>query len=489
MERRFDVIIIGGGVVGCAIARELSRTRLRVGVLERNLDVGYETSARNTGVCHGGFAYDVGSWKARLCLEGNRLMDQVARELDFPFRRCGKVLVGRTPEDYRRLEEVMRQGEAIGVSGLSMIGGEELHRLIPGVQGSFAMLSATSGILDPVQMTIALAENAAANGVRFFLGQEVTGIVRLEDGYRIATRTSSFETRWVINSAGLSCGRISRMLGLPGYRILYSKDDYILLDERLGREVPMPIYTVPSNTYMGIHVTLTVDGNLLLGPTAEESDHWENYGVEQKNLDFLHQAAMDIWPHFTRGDVIRTYSGVLPKWTDGEGVIQDFKMEIVDDVAPRAVNLVGIESPGLTSSVAIARHVLEMMREREDIGERDGFDPVRRGIRRFRDMTPEEQQAAIAEDPDYGEVICRCQKVTRAEIRRAIRNPLGVRTLAGIKYRTRAMTGRCQGGYCQMRLCRMLEEECGIPPEEILLSREGSNMLFGKVREAEHEQG
>jgi len=251
----------------------------------------------------------------------------------------------------------------------------------------------------------------------------------------------------------------------------------------------MPIYTVPSNTYMGIHVTLTVDGNLLLGPTAEESDHWENYGVEQKNLDFLYQAAMDIWPHFTRADYIRTYSGVLPKWTDGEGVIQDFKMEIVDDVAPRAVNLVGIESPGLTSSVAIARHVLEMMREREHIGDRDDFDPVRRGIRRFRDMTPEEQQAAIAEDPDYGEIICRCQKVTRAEIRRAIHNPLGVRTLSGIKYRTRAMTGRCQGGYCQMRLCRMLEEECGIPPEKILLAREGSNMLFGKVREAEHGQG
>ena len=486
----FDVVVIGGGVVGCALARELSRYRLKIALLEKNLDVGYETSGRNTGVCHGGFAYDVGTWKAKLCLAGNRMMDEAARELDFPFRRCGKVLVGKTEADYNRLLEVIEQGERIGVTGLSMIDDEALHRLIPGVAGNFAMLSSTSGILDPFKMTIALAENAAMNGVRFFFGQEVTGISRREGLYEIATGRGAFAARWVINSAGLSCGKISDMLGLTGYRVVFSKDDYILLDPRLGREVPMPIYTVPSNTYMGIHVTVTTDGNLLLGPTAEDTLDSEHYGVDQKNIDFLYRAAMDIWPHFTRGDYIRTYCGILPKWADDEGRIQDFKIEIVDDIAPNAVNLVGIESPGLTASIAIARHAIEMMREREAFAENPDFNPVRRGIRRFADMTDQEQAAAIAENPDYGELICRCQKVTRAEILQAIHNPLGVHTVTGVKYRTRAMMGRCQGGYCQMRITRMLEEECGLSPEAITYSREGSQMLFGEViEEARHAEG
>ena len=486
MREGFDVIIIGGGVVGCAIARELSRYRLKIGLLEKNLDVGYETSGRNTGVCHGGFAYDVGTWKAKLCLEGNRIMGDIAQELSFPFKRCGKVLVGNTQEDYDRLQEVIRQGEAIGATNLTMIDDEELHRLIPGVVGKFAMLSKNSGILDPFQMTIALAENAAQNGVAFFFGQEVTAIDKEEKGYLLKTPQETFRTRWVINSAGLACGKISDMLGLTGYRVIYSKDDYILLDQRLGREVPMPIYTVPSNTYMGIHVTVTTDGNLLLGPTAEDTDNNTYYGVEQKNLDYLYKAAMDIWPHFTRGDYIRTYSGILPKWVDENGKIQDFKMEIVDDIAPRAVNLVGIESPGLTASVAIARHVIDMMQERETFPENLDFNPVRKGIRRFAEMTAEEQAEAIRENPDYGELICRCQKVTRAEILQAIRNPLGVHTVTGVKYRTRAMMGRCQGGYCQMRITRMLEDECGLTPQQITYAREGSQMLFGEVREEEN---
>ena len=481
MDQPYDVIIIGGGVVGCAIARELGRYHLKTALLEKNLDVGYETSGRNTGVCHGGFAYDPGSLKARLCLEGNRLMDQAAEELNFPFKRCGKVLVGKTEADHARLLDVLEQGERIGVTGLEMIGGGELHRLIPGVIGNFALLSKTSGILDPFMMTVALAENAAANGTVFFFGREVTGIRRLEGLYRIEAGGVTFTARWVVNAAGLSCSRISDMLGLTGYRIVYSKDDYIILDQRLGREVPMPIYTVPSNTYMGIHVTVTTDGNLLLGPTAEDIPNPAGYGVEQKNIDFLYRAAMDIWPHFTKKDYIRTYSGILPKWADDKGRIQDFRIEIDDDRAPNAVNLVGIESPGLTAAIAIARYAIRMMLDREAFPENRDWDPVRRGTPSFADLTEDEQAALIREDPDWGEIVCRCGKVTKAEILRAIRNPLGVHTVTGIKYRTRAMMGRCQGGYCQTRITRMLEEECALKPEEIVYSREGSQMLFGEM--------
>ena len=273
MQKLYDVVVIGAGVVGSAVARELSRYKLNIAVLEKNLDVCFETSSRNTGVCHGGFAYDPGSLKARLCVEGNKMMGQLSEELGFAFKRCGKVLVGNTDEEYNQLLRVMEQGKANGATGLRMIDDDELHRLVPAVVGKFALFSENSGILDPFMFTIALAENAAHNGTEYFFDNEVTDIRREADGiWIITTLQGQFRTRWVINAAGLGCGKISDMLGLTGYRIIGSKDDYIIRDRRLGHLVPMPIYTVPSNTYMGIHVTITTDGNVLLGPTAEDTD-------------------------------------------------------------------------------------------------------------------------------------------------------------------------------------------------------------------------
>lgn len=481
---KYDVLIIGGGVVGSAIARELSRYRLRLAVMEKNPDVCYETTGRNTGVCHGGFAYDAGTFKARFCVEGNRMMTQLSKELGFAFQRCGKVLVGFTPEERKRLLEVLHQGDVNGATGLRIIEKEELHRLVPSVAGEFAMLSENSGIIDPFMMNIALAENAAENGCRFYFGHEVTQLERTEErGWVVTAGGEQFAARWIINSAGLNCGKISEMLGIPKYRMIYSKDDYILLDERMGKLVPMPIYTVPSNTYMGIHVSATTDGNVLLGPTAEDTDnnHW--YGVEQKNLDYLYEQAMMIWPHVNKGDYIRSYSGILPKWLDENGKIQDFKIEILDDIAPRAVNLVGIESPGLTASVPIAEHVVKLMKEREALREKADFNPIRKGSVRFSRLSAAEQEELIRENPDYGEIICRCQKVSKAEILNAIHNPLGVHTMVGMKYRTRAMMGRCQGGYCQMRISQMLEEECNLKETELEYARQGSHFLFGKLRD------
>lgn len=484
MEQRYDVLIIGGGVVGSAIAREMSRYQLKIGVLEKNLDVCYETSGRNSAVVHGGFAYDTGTLKARLCVEGNRMMDQLSEELDFRFQRCGKVLVGNTDEDMETLKRTLKQGEANGARGLVIIDKERLHELVPAMVGEFAMFSPYSGILDPFNYTIALAENAHDNGVDYYLDHEVTAIDRDGDGvYRLATDKGTFSARWVVNSAGLGCGRISDMLGIKGYKVIGSKGDYIILDKRTGPLLPMPVYPVPSNTYMGIHVTNTTDGNVIIGPNAETVSDFAYYGVPQENMDYLADSASDLWPCIHKSDYIRNYSGILPKWVDDQGMIQDFRIEIRDDLAPRAINLVGIESPGLTAAVPIARYAIGLMKEREELKPNPDFNPMRRGIVRFAEQPMEEQARLIAANPDYGEVVCRCEKVTRAEILQAIHNSLGVDTMVGIKYRTRSMMGRCQGGYCQMRIAKMIEEELGKAETDVRYARAGSQMFFGKVRE------
>ena len=368
MKEMYDVLIIGGGVVGSAMARELSRYRLKIGVLEKNLDVCNETSGRNSGVVHGGFAYDRGSLKAKLCVEGNKMMGDLAKELDFHFIRCGKVLVGNTDEDMETLKRTIEQGKDNGATNLELIDEKRLHELVPAVVGKFAMFSHNSGIVDPFGYTIALAENAHENGVEYHFGCEVTAIQRQEDDtYEITTAKGNFKTRWVVNCAGLGCGKISDMLGITGYRIIGSKGDYIILDKRTGPLLPMPVYPVPSNTYMGIHVTNTTDGNVIIGPNADMVTDFNYYGVPQKNIDYLAESASDLWPCIHKADYIRNYSGILPKWVDENGVIQDFKIEIKDEIAPHALNLVGIESPGLTAAVPIARYAIELMKEREEL--------------------------------------------------------------------------------------------------------------------------
>lgn len=478
-----DVVIIGAGVIGCAIARELSKFQLKIIVIEKNLDVCFETSGRNSAVLHGGFAYDIGSLKAECCVEGNQEFDKVAKELDVPFKRTGKLLVGNSEEDYEKLEATLKQGEQNGCEGLRMVSEHEIKKMVPLAKGKFGIFSPNSGIMDPFQYVVGLAENAKDNGVSFFFGAKVRYICREENGdFIVEADKLIVKSRWLINAAAMGGAKISEMAGIPGYYTTAGNGAYIILDKNMGNYLPMPVYPVPNNFYMGVHVTPTIDGNVLIGPTGIEMEDGDDYSVSQETIDFLAQSASKIWPCIEKRDYIRNYCGNCAKWYDSSGLIYDFKIEIRDQQAPHFINMVNMDSPALTSALPLARRCVNLIKNREVLQNNVKFNPIRKRPVRFSEMSNEERAEKIKENPEYGEIVCRCEQVSKAEIIEAIHNPLGVCTVAGIKLRTRAMMGRCQGGYCQMRLVKLIQEETGMGEREIVYEREGSYMFVGKVR-------
>jgi len=480
----YDVLIIGAGVVGSAAVRELSKYRLRIGVLEKHPDVCCETSARNSGVLHAGFNNKVGSKMAKFCVEGNAGFDQLAKELDIPYKRTGKLVVGFTPEDRERLEAMKAQGDKNGVPGLEIVDKAFIREKAPEVQGEFALWSPSTAVLSPFQYTIALAENAASNGVEFFFNHEVTAI-NYTDHYCVTAAGKTFESRWVINCAGLGSAKISTMLGIDEYTIYPCKGEYFILDQKIGNLLPLPAYPVPNPKEggLGIHLTVSVDGNVFVGPSNEYLDDASDYSCNQSTMDMLIKDGSRIFPHLKKEYFIRNFCGIRPKLASkSEGGYRDFVIER-RECAPHAINLVGIESPGLTGAVPISREIVRLMEEVETLTPNPDFNPIRKGIVTFHDKTPAEQAALIAENPDYGEIVCRCETITKAEVLQALRNPLGVHTVTGIKYRCRTMMGRCQGGYCQTRVTELIMQETGCSREEVVYSREGSYMFTGQVRE------
>ena len=512
MTHEYDVIVIGAGAVGSAIARELSRYNLKIAVLEKELDVCTETSGRNSAVLHAGFNNKTGSLMAKFCVEGNLGFEKTAKELSVPFHRTGKVVVGFDEQDLSSLKSLKEQGDRNGCPGLEIIDRQQLKVLAPFIEGEFALYSPMTGILNTFTYTIALAENAHKNGVDFFLGREVTEI-RSDSPYNpdntygsdsptkftIRTRRNSvgtsykpelppvesFHTRWIINSAGLQSDTIARMLGVNDYTIYPCRGEYFILDRKLSPYLSMPAYPVPNvkTGGLGVHLTPTVDGTILIGPSAEYIDNKDDYASTQAVMDLLLKEGAEIFPTLSAASVIRSYTGIRPKLVSKtKGGYADFVIE-ESSSHPQAINLIGIESPGLTSSLPIARYVVEMIAEKEDLTVNSDFDPFQSGILCFKDQSADEKRRLIAADPDYGEIICRCETVTRAEILAAIHNPLGVETFSGIKVRTRAMMGRCQGGYCQTRIAELLMEEKQMEPQELLYLRSGSHMFEGSVRD------
>ena len=377
MTHTYDVLIIGAGVIGCSVARELSRYRLSVCVAEKGPDICMETSNRNSAVLHAGYNNTPGSAMARFCVEGNRTFDQVAEELDIPYRRTGKLVVGFTDDDLEALKRLKEQGTKNGIRGMEIVGKDFIQQKAPLIKGNFALWSPTTAILSPFQFTFGMAENAVENGVEFFCGSEVTGIASGPDeNYTVYTRNGVFRSRWIINCAGLGSDRISAMLGIEDYTLHPCRGEYFVLDKKLRDFLPLPVYPVPNYRTggLGIHLTPTLDGNILVGPSTEYISDRGDYSTTRSIMDMLIRDGSRIFPYLKQEYFIRSFAGIRPKLSSKEeGGYHDFVIERRADIAPHAINLVGIESPGLTSAVPIAREVVRLMAEAEDLQDKSRF--------------------------------------------------------------------------------------------------------------------
>ena len=470
-----DIIVIGAGVTGCAIARELSRYDLKITVLERASDVCEGTSKANSGIVHAGYDAHPGTLKAKLNAEGNRLMEALSEELDFPFKRNGSLVLCFDEADRPRLQMLLEQGIENGVKELRILEREELKALEPEISDAAvaALYAPTGGIVCPFGLTIALAENAAVNGVRFELNTEVGKVEKKEGGYLVTTDRGTYEARVVVNAAGVYADRFHNMVSGEKLHIIPRKGEYCLMDKKVGGLVSRTIFQLPTKYGKGVLVTPTVHGNLLAGPTAVDTGDHEGVNTTREGMeDVLGRASVSVKGLPVR-QIITSFAGLRAHEEKGDFVLgQPADAEGFFDAA-------GIESPGLTCAPALGKMLAGQIAAYLSAVEKKDFIAVRKGIPNMESASPEERQRLIAENPLYANVVCRCELVTEGEIVDSIHRPLGATTLDGIKRRTRAGMGRCQAGFCSPKTVEILARELGRDMGEISKKGSGSEFLTG----------
>jgi len=478
-----DVLIIGAGVIGCAIARELAKFNIETVLLEKEPDVGSGVSKGNSGVLHTGLYYPKGSLKAKLCVEGRLMFPELAKQLDVPYKLCGKHVIARTEEELKELEHLKAVGEGNGVKGLTIISCEELKKREPHIDALYALHSPVAGIFPPYLFTIALAENALYNGVKVHVNTEVKAIKQVTGGYDVTTNRGVFHAQVVVNSAGLYADKVSAMVGVDHYKLYPCRGEYLILDKTCGDLINSLVYPVPPKVagVLGVHLTPTVDGNIMIGPSAEFIDDREDTRTTRETIRKLIEGAKELLPSIPLNQIIYGFASVRNKITPPEE--KESRDFVIREDAENFINLVGMESPGLTSSPAIAKLVVEMIKAKLDMNEKSDFNPIRKRTRPFSEATRAEQAALIKSDPAYGEIVCRCEHVSKREVLDALNNPISEKTVAAVKYRTRAGMGRCHGGFCLPRIVQILREEYGLSPAEIKLKNLESPLFVGKTKD------
>ena len=466
-----DIIVIGAGVVGCSIARELSKYNLDVLVVEKNSDVSEGISKGNSGIVHAGYNEKIGTLKAKLNIEGNKIFDDLSRDLQFPFKRNGAFILAFSDKDMKTLESLKEKGEKLGIEGLEILTREEALNIEPNLNKEIVgvLNVKTSGIVSPYEMTIALAENAAENGVEFKLNSKVTSIEKISEGYKVTLNNREVVNgKIIINASGLEGAFLNNLVSMSKREINPVKGEYCLFDKVAGAMINKTLFQVPSKLSKGVLVTPTAEGNLLVGPNAVEGKTLE---TSREGIDEILDKSKKSLEELPVARILNTFSGIRPKTKGG-----DFIIEEVED-AKNFINVIGIDSPGLTAAPAIGVYVVNMIKERLDLVEKKNFKKTREKIVRFAELSLEEKNKLIKEKPAYGHMVCKCEFVTEGEIVEAIHRPIKALTVDAIKRRTRASMGGCQGVGCTLPISKILSRELGIDISDINKNSEGSPVI------------
>ncbi|EOU1112704.1 NAD(P)/FAD-dependent oxidoreductase [Clostridium perfringens] len=466
-----DIIVIGAGVVGCSIARELSKYNLDVLVVEKNSDVSEGISKGNSGIVHAGYNEKIGTLKAKLNIEGNKMFDDLSRDLQFPFKRNGAFILAFSDEEMKTLESLKENGEKLGVEGLEILTREEALNIEPNLNKEIVgvLNVKTSGIVSPYEMTIALAENAAENGVEFKLNSKVTNIEKISEGYKVTLNNKELVSgKLIINASGLEGAFLNNLVSMSKREINPVKGEYCLFDKVAGAMINKTLFQVPNKLSKGVLVTPTAEGNLLVGPNAVEGKTLE---TSREGIDEILDKSKKSLEELPVARILNTFSGIRPKTKGG-----DFIIEEVED-AKNFINVIGIDSPGLTAAPAIGVYVVNMIKERLDLVEKKNFKKTREKIVRFAELSLEEKNRLIKEKPAYGHMVCKCECVTEGEIVESIHRPIKALTVDAIKRRTRASMGGCQGTGCTLPISKILSRELGIDISDINKNSEGSPVI------------
>ncbi len=474
----YDVIIIGAGVSGCAIARELSRKQANILVVEREEDVCCGTSKANSAIVHAGYDAKHGSLMAKLNVQGSQMMPQLAKDLDIHFKVNGSLVIMMSEEDRPDLVRLYENGKANGVQGLRIVERDELRQMEPNISDDAvaALYAPTGGIICPFGLTFALAENAAKNGVQFQFDSEVTDIVPISGGWKVTTPKGELEGRVVVNAAGVHADEIHNMITEDRMKITPRRGDYFLLDRAVGGFVSHTIFQLPGKLGKGVLVAPTVHGNIIVGPTAIDIEDKDDTATTQMGLDEVRAKSGIAVKDLPLRQTITSFAGLRAHEARHEFFIGEVK--------PGFVDCAGIESPGLSSAPAIGVMVAGIVDDILHLAEDPTFDGTRKGILDPKTLPMEARSALIQQAPAYGTVICRCETITEGEIIDAIHRTPGARSVDGVKRRTRAGMGRCQGGFCSPKVMEILSRELGVPMSEITKAGAGSGFIVGINKDA-----
>ncbi len=476
----YDVVIIGAGVVGGMIARTLSAYRLKVVLVEKENDVAMGATKANSAIVHAGFDAKEGSLKAKLNIEGSRLMKKVTQELGVKYKNNGSLVIGFNEKDRSVIEALLKRGEKNGVDNLKIIEKEELSELEPNISNNVicALYAPTGAIVCPYELTLAAIGNAMDNGVELKTNFEVLSINENDGVYEVLSKNDSIKTRCIINAAGIYADKIAQMVGDRSFNIKPRKGEYILLDREFGGLVSNTVFRTPSKMGKGILVSPTVDGNLLIGPTSVDLEDKEDKTTTADGFAHIIKEANENMKGVPFAGTITSFCGLRAVGDTGDFIINSPKKGFI--------NVAAIESPGLSASPAIANMVSDMLVEQgERLVNKENYIPTRKSMHYFKNASIEEKNKIIAENKAFGKIVCRCEGVTEGEILEAIRTNPTPSDLDGVKRRTRAQMGRCQGGFCSSYIIKLLADEMKVSYEDITKFGGESKVIVGKTKECE----